>query len=310
MDERYDVGIIGGGAAGLSGAVTLARARRSVVVVDAGQPRNAPAAGVHGFLTRDGMAPTELVAVGREEARRYGAHVVEDSVVGARSVEDGFVLELAGGRSLQVRRVLLTSGLVDELPDVAGVRELWGSDVVHCPYCHGWEIRDRPIGVLGCGVLSAHQALLFSQWSDDVVLFTHTAPPLDDEQRAHLAARSVTVIDEKVDSLVLDGGRLSGVRLASGEVVDRGAIAVAPRFEARAGVAAVLGVEVVEHPMGVGSHVATVDPTGRTAVPGVWAAGNVADLMAHVVTAAAQGVMAGATINYDLLMEEIRRTSA
>lgn len=309
MDERFDVGIIGGGAAGLSGAVTLGRARRSVVVIDAGRPRNAPAAGVHAFLTRDGMAPADLVAAGRQEARRYGAHLVDGSVVSARPVEGGFVLDLAGGASVTVRRVLITSGLVDELPDVPGVRELWGSDVVHCPYCHGWEIRDRAIGVLGSGPKSVHQAVLFSQWSGDVVLFVHTAPPIEDEQRAHLAARNVEVVEEKVDSLVVEGGRLSGVRLVNGEVVARAAVAVSPRFEARAGVATDLGVEVVEHAMGIGSHIA-VDPTGRTSVWGVWAAGNVSDLMAQVVTAASQGTIAAGAINYDLLLEDIARAGA
>jgi len=306
--DSYDVAIVGGGPAGLSGAVTLGRARRSVVVVDGREPRNAPATGIHGFLTRDGMPPQDFLATGREEARHYGATFVDSLVVGASGgAGEGFVLELAGGGGLRARRLLITTGLVDALPDVPGVRELWGGDVVHCPYCHGWEIRGRPIGVLGSSPMAVHQGLLFSQWSDDVILFTHTAPPLEDEQRAELAAGGVVVIDAKVESLEIDGGgRLAGVRLADGDLVPRGAVAVAPRFVARSELAASLGVEVADHPMGVGSHLATIDPTGRTAVPGVWVAGNVADLFAQVVSSAAAGVMAAAAVNYDLILADVR----
>jgi thioredoxin reductase len=162
----YDVVVIGGGAAGLSGALTLARARRSVLVVDAGSPRNAPAEGVHGFLTRDGITPAELVAIGRQEVARYGAEVVVGEAVAARREGDGFEVTLGDGTSVGARRLLVTTGLVDELPDVAGVRERWGKDVVHCPYCHGWEVRDQAIGVLGTSARAAHQALLFRQWSN------------------------------------------------------------------------------------------------------------------------------------------------
>jgi thioredoxin reductase len=302
-DGGYDVVVVGGGAAGLSGAVTLARARRSVLVVDAGEPRNAPAAGVHSYLTRDGTPPHELLAVGREEARRYGAHVVGGRVEGADRDGDGFVVTLAGGGArhrVRARRLLVTTGLVDELPDVPGVRELWGRDVVHCPYCHGWEISDQAIGVLATGPMAVFQALLFRQWSPDVVLFRHTAPPPSDDERAQLAGRGIRVVDGKVEALELAGDRLGGVRLETGEVVPRQAVAVQPRFLARAGVLTTLGLEAREHPQGIGTYVPS-DPTGRTDVPGVWIAGNVADPLAQVISAAAAGNTAAAAINVDLL---------
>jgi len=159
----YDVVVIGGGAAGLSGALTLARSRRSVLVIDAGEPRNAPAAGVHGFLTRDGMNPQALLEVGRAEVRGYGGHIVDGRVTSASRNGDSFTVSLADGRAVSARRLLVTTGLLDELPEVSGLRERWGRDVLHCPYCHGWEVRDQAVGVLGTGPRAVHQALLFGR---------------------------------------------------------------------------------------------------------------------------------------------------
>jgi thioredoxin reductase len=305
-DETYDVLVIGGGPAGLSGAVALGRARRSVLVVDAGEPRNAPAAGVHNFLTRDGMTPAELGAAGRAEVRRYGGEIVDGRAVSAAGTRDGFAVTLGDATVLHARRLLVTTGLVDELPDVPGVRERWGRDVLHCPFCHGWEVRDRPIGILGGSPMSAHQALLWRQWTDDVTLFLHTAPAPDSELAAQLAARGVTVVTGTVAALRIEDDTLTGVRLADGTVVSRAAVVVAPQFVGRTDLLVSLGLEVTEHPMGVGSYVAG-DPTGLTAVPGVWVAGNVADLMAQVVTSAAAGLTAGAAIIRDLMESDIAR---
>jgi len=302
--ETYDVVVVGGGAAGLNGAMMLGRSRRSVLVVDAGQPRNAPAAAVHGLLGHDGTPPAELLERGREEVRRYGGHLLTGEVTGAARDEGGFVVRLGDGRSVRARRLLVTTGLVDELPDVAGLRERWGRDVLHCPYCHGWEVRDQAIGVLATGPMSAHQALLFSQLSDDVTYFGHTAPPLEAEQAAMLTARGVRVVAGEVAALeVSDDDRLTGVRLADGTVVAREAVTVATRMRARAGFLATLGLQPYEHPSGMGDHV-PADATGRTAVEGVWAAGNVVDLSAQVGASAAAGAMAGAQINMDLVLED------
>ncbi|WP_232284060.1 NAD(P)/FAD-dependent oxidoreductase [Saccharomonospora glauca] len=300
-----DVVVIGGGAAGLSGALLLARARRSVVVVDSGEPRNAPAEGVHGLLGREGVSPTDLLARGGEEVRRYGGQVVNDEVTAVERDDTGFTVTLAEGPSLRARRLLVTTGLVDELPDVPGLRSRWGRDVLHCPYCHGWEVRDRAIGVLASGPTSVHQALLFRQWSADVMLFTHDRPAPSPEELERLVARGIDVVDGEVTGVEVVDDRLTGVRLADGTVHEREVVAVAPRARARGGFLAGIGLRPVTHPAGVGEHVPT-DPTGRTEVPGVWAAGNVTDPMAQVGAAAAAGATAGARINADLVEEETR----
>src|SRR5918995_3260134 len=302
----YDVVVVGGGAAGLGGALMLGRSRRSVLVVDAGEPRNAPASGVHGFLTRDGTDPAALLEVGRAEVRGYGVRVLDGRVASAESVDDGFAITLEDGRRVGARRLLVATGLVDELPDVPGVRQCWGRDVLHCPYCHGWEVRDWPIGVLALNSWAAHQALLFRQWSADVTLFLNTAPRPTDEEVEQLVARGIALVEGEVASLEVVGDRLAGVRMGGGEVVARRAVAVMPRFVARAKMLAGLGLERTVHPLGVGEHV-EADASGLTAMPGVWVAGNVADLIVQVVGAAEAGVRAGAAINADLVAEDTDR---
>ncbi len=311
MDEKYDVVVIGGGAAGLSGALALSRARRAVLVVDDGTPRNAPAGHVHNYLGREGVPPAQLLADGRAEVAGYGGQFVDARVARAEREDDGFRVVLDGGATVRARRVLVTTGLVDELPDVPGVAELFGSDVLHCPYCHGWEVRDRPIGVLG-GPMGVHQALMWRQWSDDVTLFQHTGPAPTDEEREQLAARDIPVVAGVVEGLEVTGGRLTGVRLEGGDVVPRAALVVAPRFTARAGMLTSLGLETVPQEMNghmVGSYVAA-DPTGATAVPGVWVAGNVTDLRAQVISSAAAGLNTAAMLNADLIAEDVRMAVA
>jgi thioredoxin reductase len=308
LRDGYDVVVVGGGAAGLSGALMLARSRRSVVALDAGAPRNAPAAGVHGLLARDGMRPAELLARGRAEARRHGGQVAAGEVISAVRDPAGFTVGLADGRSVRARRLLVATGLVDQLPELPGLRARWGRDVVHCPYCHGWEVRDRAIGVLATGPRAAHQALLFRQLSADVTLLSHTAPPTGEEAE-RLAARGIGVVDGEVASLEVVEDRLVGARLGDGTVVAREVLAVAPRMVARAGFLAALGLRAVEHPSGAGEHV-PADPTGRTEAPGVWVAGNVTDLAAQVGAAAAAGATAAAHINADLVAEDTRQAVA
>lgn len=302
LKDSYDVLVVGGGAAGLNAALMLARSRRSVLVVDAGQPRNAPAAGVHGLLGREGTPPAELYARGRDEVRGYGGEIVEGTVV---ALEPGFVAGLADGRSVRARRVLLASGLADELPDIPGLRERWGRDVLHCPYCHGWEARDKAIGVIAASTMSVHQALMFRQLSDDVVYFRHLAEELTAEQAEQLAARGIRVVDGEILGVSVDGDGISGVRVAGGIDVPRQVVTVATRMVARADFLDGVGLKAVEHPMGVGQHL-PADPTGRTEVPGLWAAGNVTDPTAQVGSAAAAGAFAGAQINADLVAEETR----
>ena len=303
MDATYDVVVVGGGAAGLSGAIALARSRRKVLVVDAGEPRNAPAEGVHNLLGQEGLSPAELVARGRQTLREYAGEVRVGTVASAASAGDGFTLALADGWQVAARRLLVTSGLVDELPDLPGVRERWGHQVLHCPYCHGWEVRDQRIGVLATGPAAVHQGLLFSQLSNRVTVLTHTAPP-SPHDRARLEAAGVRLLDGEVEALLGPDGGLEGARLVDGSVVPLDALVVAPRMVARSSLLDSLGLSAVDHPSGMGQHY-PADPMGRTTVPGVWVAGNVTDIGAQVMGAAAAGLMAGAAINGELIEADV-----
>ncbi|MFJ8473963.1 NAD(P)/FAD-dependent oxidoreductase [Kitasatospora sp. NPDC094011] len=304
--ERHDVVVVGAGAAGLSAALVLGRARRRVAVVDAGEPRNAPAAHMQGFLSRDGMPPAALLAVGREEVARYGVDLIDgrvEHIEPAGPAESGFTVHLAGGPVLHARRVVVATGLRDDLPELPGLAERWGEDVLHCPYCHGWEVRDRPLGVLGTGPWAVNQALLVRQWSADLVLFAHTLE-LTGADRERLAARGVRVVEGRIVRVVADGGRLRGIELASGEVVLREAVFVFPQPVPRD--ALLFGLDCARDDHGW----VTTDRTGRTSVPGVWAVGNVADPRAQVVVAAGTGAAAAFDLDHDLVDEEIGRAVA
>ena len=290
-DNSYDVLVVGGGAAGLSAALMLGRARRRVLVVDAHAPRKAPASHMHGFLSRDGLPPSELLEIGREELRGYGVELVEDHVT---RLEPGFAARLASGRELTARRVLVATGVHDDLPDLPGLRESWGTDAMTCPYCHGYEVRDQPLGVLGTEPASVEHALLVRQWSPDVVYFAHTEP-LSEEDRERLDARGIRVVDGVVTAVRREGGHLTGVELGA-------------RFVPRT--ALFLRTRIVPHDellRGLGYVEGDVDPSGKTGVPGVWAAGNVVDARATVIIAAAQGAAAGGALNHDLVAEDVRR---
>ena len=302
--QRYDAVVIGGGPAGLNGALMLARSRRAVLVIDAGEPRNTPAEGVHGLLGHDGIPPADLLERGRAEVSRYGGKVVSGEVSSAGRDGEDFIVELADASSVRARRLLVTTGVIDELPDIPGLQQRWGRDVLHCPYCHGWEVRDKAIGVLASGPNSIHQALLFRQLSDDVIYFSHLMPP-DDTQAHQLLSRGIRVMEGEVASLEVINDELAGVRMRDGSVVDRDVLVVSTRMVAQASFLADLGLKPTEHPSGLGEHI-KVDPTGLTDVPGVWAAGNVTDIAAQVGGSAAAGAWAGARINADLVEEETR----
>lgn len=297
--NEYDVAVVGGGAAGLSAALVLARARRRVVVIDAGEPRNAPAAHMQGFLSRDGLPPAELLTMGRSEVARYSGHLLDGVVVEARALDEGFELTLSDGRTVTAHRVLVTTGLSDELPGLPGVRERWGKDLLHCPYCHGYEVRDQPLGVLGGTAESVSHALLLRQWSDDVVFFSHGSSPTDVE-REQLAARSIRVVEGPVRRLVVEDDRLTGVELEDGHVVRRSAVFVRPGLVPNGALLSALGCAVNEQGWVV------TNSTGLTSVPGVWAAGNATNPRAQVITAAGEGSAAAIAINADLVDEDVR----
>ncbi|MEV6017117.1 NAD(P)/FAD-dependent oxidoreductase [Streptomyces sp. NPDC051997] len=301
----YEVVVVGGGTAGLAAALVLGRARRRTLVVDEGEPRNAPAAHMQGYLTRDGMPPAEFLAEGRREVEGYGVEVVRGRVVDV--VRDGsgeFDVTIGSGAGVHARRVIVTTGLADELPPVPGVAERFGRDVLHCPYCHGWEVRDLAFGVLAANPMSVHQALMVGQWSKDVTLFLHTVTEdeLSDEDRRRLAAAGVAVVPGEVAELLVTDDRLTGVRLVDGSAYDRSVLFVAPRPVPRTGLLERLGAELRETPFG---SYPVLDATGLTSVPGVWAAGNAAGFAEQVVNAASGGYRAAATLNGELLFADL-----
>jgi thioredoxin reductase len=297
-NEMYDVVIVGGGAAGLSAALVLGRARRRVAVIDGGAPRNAPAAHMQGFLSRDGMPPAELLAAGRAEVTGYGVEIISDQV---QTIGPGFSVRLAGGQVLTARRILVATGVGDELPDIPGVRERWGKDLLHCPYCHGWEVRDEPLGVLGTHPMSVLHAQLVRQWSDDVTYFVHTNG-LNSAEQAQLEARGIRIVHGEVARLVIDDDRLTGVELTDGQIIPRTAVFIRPGNLPHAdGLLAGLGCELDA------AGFVTVDATWQTSTPGVWAAGNVVDPRAQVITSAGAGSAAAIAINADLVQDDVAR---
>ncbi len=298
--NTYDVAVIGGGAAGLSAALVLTRARRSVALIDAGQPRNAPAAHMQGFLSRDGMSPTELLSIGLGEVAGYGGHLLRGTVSSIRSADDAtFEVRFGDSQLLAARRILVTTGLRDEVPSIPGISERWGRDLLHCPYCHGYEVRDQRLGVLGGTPEAVQHALLVRQWSDDVVYFTHTGA-LTTLEHEQLLARAIGVVEGRVARLVVEDDALRGVELEGGQVVHRDAVFVRPAFVPNTDLLIELGCAT--HDQGWVS----ADPTGRTSVSGVWVAGNAVNPRAQVITAAGEGSAAAIAINNDLVEEDVR----
>jgi thioredoxin reductase len=296
----FDVVVVGGGAAGLSAALVLSRARRTVLVVDAGAPRNAPAAHMHGFLSRDGMPPHELLAIGRDEVKGYGGEVRAGTVTELVALgASGFGVLLADAQRVSARRLLLATGLRDELPDIAGLRDRWARDVLHCPYCHGYEVRDERLGVLGGPADAVRYAQIVRQWTDDLVYFAPTETLTADE-RSQLTARAIGIVEGVVERVLVDDDRLRGVELNDGRTVGRDALFVPPRFVPNNDLLVGLGCDVDENGWVIS------DVSGRTSVRGVWVAGNVSDPRAQVITAAGEGSAAAITINADLVDEDVR----
>lgn len=298
--DKYDVLVIGGGAAGLSAALVLSRARRRVLVVDSGMPRNGPAKHMHGFLSRDGLPPGDLLASGREEVKAYGGHFLDGtaSEIGGDRTH-GFRVQTSNGREILARRLLVATGLRDELPNIPGLGERWARDVLHCPYCHGYEVRELPIGVLGSGPDSVRYAQLIRQWAPDVVYLTSPGT-LTAVQRAELAARAIEVVEGSVSRVLVLDDRLCGVEMADGRTIGRDVLFVPPRLVPNNGLLAALGCDVDHDGWPV------MDSAGQTTVSGVWVAGNVGNPRAQVISAAGEGSAAAIAINADLVEADVK----
>jgi thioredoxin reductase/SAM-dependent methyltransferase len=306
VERHCDVAVIGGSAAGLAAALQIGRQRRSVIVVDAGEPRNAPAAHVHGYLGHEGLPPSALTAIAREEVRSYGGEVLAGRALDVlRTGDQRFRVELDGGHAVVARRVLLATGLVDELPDIDGLAEHWGGDVIHCPFCHGFEVRDQRIVQIVTHPTGLHPTALWRRLTARLTVVLHDGVAADDPELEVLRAAGVAVVDGRVRGVITGSdGRVGAVELTDGTRIEADAVAIGPRFRARVGPFTSLGLDSVEHPTGLGDVVET-DPAGETPVPGLYAAGNVTDPSQQVLTAAAAGSRVGSMICFSLAREEL-----
>ena len=303
---RYDAVVVGAGCAGLSAALVLGRSRRRVLVLDGGEPRNAPSSGVHYFLTRDGTSPEELLRIGREQLKPYPGVEVRTAGATAATGSDGdFGVTLEDGTTVGARKILLATGVQDDLPEKPGFRELWGRGVYHCPYCHGWEMRDRPLAVLNPGEGAAERAALIRNWSRDLILLTDGLMVLNDGTREKLDALGVPINETPISRL--EGDRAAGVLhrvvFEDGSEVSREGLFYTPPQRQRSDLAQALGCEFeAKDPL---PTLVKNDPTTKeTTVPGVYVAGDAGTMIQAAIVAAAAGAVAAAFINLSLVTED------
>ncbi len=299
----WDAIVVGGGAAGLSAALMLGRARRRVLVIDAGSPRNRFADHMHGILGNEGSTPAALLQKGRAEAAEYGVEFRDDTVTGIQDADRGLSVTVSAGRLEQARTLIVATGITDELPDTPGLRQRWGTSVLHCPYCHGWEVRDQRIGVLATSPMSLHQARLVRQWSDQVVLFSAAIGDLDPADRQRLQARDIEIVTSPVVEVLGHGYQTTGVLAADGQVTELTAIFTAGVPRPHDGFLAGLNLARTTQPFGLGAFL-TVDQAGKTSHDRIWAVGNVTHPMANVPMAIGAGSFAGGAVNGALVEEE------
>lgn len=298
MEHNYwDVIIVGAGPAGLSAALMLGRSRRSVLVVDAGAGRNRFAAHMHGVLGHDGKPPAQLRAEGRAEAEAYGVRFEEGSVAAVSREGDGVRVETDGGVH-SARALIVATGVRDELPGIPGLAERWGETVLHCPFCHGWEVRDRRLAVLATSPMSVHQAEMVRGLSDRVTLFAAGAGALSDEARIRLTARGIEIVEQPVREVLGAAPEIEGVRVEGGAVVPVDAIFTGGTLVPHDGFLAGLGLARTQMPFGA---FLAVDAAGRTSDERIWAVGNVVSPMANVPMSMGAGAMTGSAVQGALI---------
>ncbi len=295
----YDVIIVGGGPAGLSAALVLGRCRRKVLVCDAGSPRNAASHGLHGFLSRDGILPLELLRLGREELERYGVEFRVAEVVDAFPQEGAFHVTLRDGAVLRARKLMLATGVVDRIPRIEGIADFYGRSVFHCPYCDGWEIRDQPVAVYGRGKSGAGLALSLRTWTADVILCTDGPARLRASDARKLARHGIPVRSERIARLDGRDGRLETIVFANGEAILRRAMFFSTGQVQRSPLPEKLGC-----PMNDKGTVRT-SLAQSTGIPGLYVAGDAARDVQFAVVAAAEGAKAAVAINKALQEETL-----
>ena len=301
MNDPWDCIVVGAGAAGLSAALVLGRARRRTLVIDAGVQSNLPANGIGGLLGHNGRPPAELYELGRAElADHPTVELVGGEVIGGARDGADFVLELADGHHERAQRVLLASGMAYRPPELPGVAERWGRSVFHCPFCHGWDVRDQPLGVLDRGATGVMRALLLKAWTDDVTVYAGEPDAFTPEERARLATAGITIEPRPVIGLRGPGETLTSVVLADGEERACGGLLVPVTLAQRSSLAFQLGAATGE-PGPHGAEALAVDVMHETSVPGLYAAGDVQTHAPSVANAIADGSNAAAAIVRDLM---------
>lgn len=299
--SHFDAIVVGGGPAGLSAALSLGRSRRRVLLAADGPTRNAPASAAHNVFTRDGTPPAELVRIGREQLVPYDVTIREERAVDSERIDGGFAVTFKGGDRVETRGIVVATGVRDVLPEVPGLSELWGSGVFHCPYCLGWEVAGRPLAVYARDLDAArtlHLCLLIRGWSDDIILFTDGPADLSPDDLARVERNGVVVRQERIERVLGTDGQLESVVLEGGVVIPRGGMIISPKQEHRSDLPQRLGCSLTADGR------IEAEPGGRTAVPGVFVAGDIAPGMQSVAAAMAGGTLAGAMLNHHLLEEE------
>lgn len=299
---EYEIVIIGGSFAGQAAALQLGRARRNVLLVDVGRPRNRFAQASHGFLGQDGTAPSALVSTFADQLSHYETVVqLTGEVVAAECADGSFRVALENGDAVQAEKLILAGGIRDILPEIPGLTARWGVSVLHCPYCHGYELGQRPVGVLGTGENAFHQAMLVRDWGP-TTLFAQGSLELSEDQKSALSKRDVRIEPNPVVELLGPGDALEAVRLADGQAASIAGLFVAPRTEIVGNLASELGCTVEEGPTGC---FISVDAMQRTSVPGVFAAGDASAAMSNATLSAAGGVRAAAAAHHSLVFGEM-----
>lgn len=301
MSARWDCIVVGGGAAGLSAALVLGRARKRTLLIDAGEQCNLPADGIGGLLGHDGLPPRDLYAKGRGELALYSDVEVRDGMAtSAMATSDGFTVELSDGTSEAGSRVLLATGLDYGYPDVPGIEERWGRSVFHCPFCHGWEVRDQILGVLDPKASGATRAMLLRGWSDQLTLFTNGPAELEAADAERLREAEIPVDERQIAELRGEGATLSAIAFSEGAEAPCNGLLVAPTLSQRSQLARDLGVGTTEdHPMV--ANAIEVDSAYSTSVENVFAAGDATGGMPSVANSVAGGSSAAAHIVHSLV---------
>jgi thioredoxin reductase len=295
---KFDVVIVGGSYAGLAAAMGLGRSLRSVLVVDKGMPANRFTPRSHNLLTRDGSTPSEIAAIARQQVDEYDSvERIDGEVVGAMKSVSGFELELNNGARVSASKLVFATGIIDVMPDIPGYAECWGKSVLHCPYCHGYEVRDATTGILGNGEYAFEFGSLISNWTNDLTIYTNGPSALTPEQQAKLKAHNISIVEHRIKLLKNENGYLGKILFANGTTADIKVMYSRPVFRQHCDLPMSLGCELT--PEGYIS----VDGGLRTTVPGIYACGDNVTKIRTVANAISMGTTTAITLNKDLIID-------